>query len=93
MAFPSSCLLKYGPSGYDPTPVSKSPGLLLCVITALTINTRVLRAGKKVQWLTADLFSADGTPLAQAHAVCIRTVEQPLPVTGDPVPDPIKPPA
>lgn len=62
-------------------------------IAPLAVNTRVLRAGKKVQWLSADLFGDEGGQLAQAHAVCIRTVELPLPAKGDPLSDPVPSPA
>lgn len=62
-------------------------------IAALRVTTQALRAGKKVQWLTADLFAPDGAQLASAHALCIRTTQLPLPVTGDPVADPVRAPA
>ena len=62
-------------------------------IAALQVTTRVLRAGKKVQWLSADLLAEDGGLLAQAHAVCIRTTTLTLPVKGDPVADPVAAPA
>jgi len=60
-------------------------------IAVLSVVTRVLRAGRKVQWLSADLYGEDGRMLAQAHAVAIRTASVALPVSGDPVADPIKP--
>ena len=61
-------------------------------LATFQITTQVLRAGRKVQWLSADLLSA-GTVLARAHAVAIRTAELPLPVKGDPVADPVASPA
>jgi hypothetical protein len=62
-------------------------------IALLRATPAVLRAGKKVQWLTADLAAADGTLLARAHAVAMRTADLALPVTGDPVADPVAAPA
>jgi len=62
-------------------------------IAALKVATRMLRAGKKVQWLSADLSTADGSVLARAHALCIRTTRLELPVKGDPVADPVASPA
>jgi hypothetical protein len=61
-------------------------------IAPLKVAVQTLRAGKKVQWLSADLTAADGSALARAHAVCIRTTQVALPVTGDPVSDPVTPP-
>ena len=61
-------------------------------IAPLSVITRVLRAGRKVQWLSADLFADDGAPLAQAHALCIRTTPLALPVKGDPLADPVPAP-
>jgi hypothetical protein len=55
-------------------------------VAALKVTTAVLRAGRKVQWLSADLLGPDGL-LARAHAVCIRTAPLALPVKGDPVVD------
>lgn len=62
-------------------------------IALLRATPAVLRAGRKVQWLSADLAAADGTLLARAHAVAMRTAELALPVKGDPVADPIASPA
>jgi hypothetical protein len=68
---------------------------ILRPIPIATLRTAVqpLRAGRKVQWLSADLTAQDGALLARAHAVAMRTTELPLPVTGDPISDPIKSPA
>jgi hypothetical protein len=62
-------------------------------IGTLAASVQALRAGRTVQWLGADLAGADGTALARAHALCIRTTPLALPVTGDPVDDPVPPPA
>lgn len=79
------------------------PGMALARVTVeilrpiplatLRVATSVLRAGRKVQWLGADLLAADGAPLARAHAVAIRTAQLPLPARGDPVEDPVPSPA
>ncbi len=61
-------------------------------LATFQVTTQVLRAGRKVQWLSADLL-AEGAVLARAYAVAIRTAEQPLPVKGDPVADPVASPA
>lgn len=61
-------------------------------IALLGISVQVLRAGKAVQWLNADLTGADGTLLARAHALCIRVTQLALPVSGDPVVDPVASP-
>jgi hypothetical protein len=62
-------------------------------IGPLQVSTQVLRAGRSVQWLAAELAGADGAPLARAHALCIRTTALALPVSGDPVHDPVPAPA
>lgn len=62
-------------------------------IATLRVTTQPLRAGRKVQWLDADLLGPDGGPLARAHAVCIRTTGLVLPVTGDAVADSLPSPA
>ena len=62
-------------------------------LAPLRVATQPLRAGRKVQWHGADLLAADGALLARAHAVAIRTAALPLPVHGDPVADPVRPPA
>lgn len=62
-------------------------------IAVLRVTTAVLRAGKKVQWLSADLMAADGALLARAYAVTMRTAELALPRKGDPLSDPIAAPA
>jgi hypothetical protein len=62
-------------------------------IAPLGVAVQTLRAGKSVQWLTADLTGADGTALARAHALCIRVTQLALPVSGDPVIDPVAAPA
>jgi hypothetical protein len=61
-------------------------------IAPLDVSVQVLRAGKSVQWLTADLSGADGTALARAHALCIRVTQLALPVSGDPIDDPVASP-
>lgn len=61
-------------------------------IARLRVASQPLRAGKKVQWLTADLYGPDGGLLARAHAVAIRTTQLALPVSGDPVADPVASP-
>jgi len=58
-------------------------------IAPLTVSLETLRAGRKVQWQSAQLLGADGAPLARAHALCIRTTPVSLPVSGDPVDDPV----
>lgn len=62
-------------------------------LATFRLATTPLRAGKKVQWLSADLLDAAGTLLARAHAVAMRTAQLALPVTGDPVSDPLPSPA
>jgi hypothetical protein len=62
-------------------------------IATFRVATQALRAGKKVQWLSADLLGADGALLARANAVAMRTTELALPVTGDPARDPVPPPS
>jgi hypothetical protein len=62
-------------------------------IATLAVSVQTLRAGRTVQWLAAELAGADGTPLARAHALCIRTAPLALPVSGDPVHDPVPAPA
>lgn len=62
-------------------------------IAPLGVSVQTLRAGKSVQWLSADLTGADGAALARAHALCIRVKPLALPVSGDPVPDPVAAPA
>jgi hypothetical protein len=62
-------------------------------IAPLAVTPSVLRAGKKVQWLGADLVAADGAVLARAHAVAMRTAQLALPAHGDPVDDPVPSPA
>ena len=62
-------------------------------IAALRVAVQPLRRGRKVQWLTADLFGEDGGLLARGHAVCMRTASLALPVSGDPIADPVPPPA
>lgn len=62
-------------------------------IAPLQVTVQTLRAGRKVQWLSADLLGADGGMLARAHAVCIRTTALALPVNGDPLADPVASPA
>ena len=62
-------------------------------IAALRAATTPLRAGRKVQWLSADLLDATGALLARANAVAMRTARLALPVTGDPASDPVPPPA
>jgi hypothetical protein len=61
-------------------------------LSPLKISVQPLRAGRKVQWLTADLLGADDVALARAHALCIRTTLLVLPVGGDPVADPVAAP-
>lgn len=62
-------------------------------VAAYRVTTTVLRAGKKAQWLAADLLAADGTLCARANASAVRTATLTLPVHGDPVIDPVPPPA
>lgn len=61
-------------------------------IARLGVSAQPLRAGRKVQWLSADLLAADGTLLARAHAVAMRTTALSLPVRGDPVVDAVPSP-
>jgi hypothetical protein len=61
-------------------------------IGPLKVAVQALRAGRKVQWLAADLLGADDVALARAHALCIRTAALSLPVSGDPVADPVPSP-
>lgn len=61
-------------------------------IARLRATTQPLRAGKKVQWLDADLLGPDGGLLARARAVAIRTTPLALPVRGDPILDPVASP-
>jgi hypothetical protein len=62
-------------------------------IATLRATTQVLRAGRKVQWVSADLLAVDGAVLARAHALAIRTASLQLPLHGDPVVDPVASPA
>jgi hypothetical protein len=62
-------------------------------IAALRVAVQPLRSGRKVQWLTADLLAEDGGPLARGHAVGMRTTTLALPLSGDPVADPVSAPA
>lgn len=62
-------------------------------IASCALTTDVLRAGKKVQWLSADLLGEDGALLARANAVAVRTSALSLPVEGDPLMDPVPAPA
>ncbi|MGH2668644.1 MAG: thioesterase family protein [bacterium] len=62
-------------------------------IAPLKVSVQALRAGRKVQWLSAELIADDGAALARAHALCIRTAPVALPVSGDPVSDPVAAPA
>jgi hypothetical protein len=68
---------------------------LIRPIPVARFTTRVtpLRTGRKVQWLTADLLGPDGALVARAGAVCIRTAQLALPVSGDPASDPVPLPA
>lgn len=61
-------------------------------IAVLAVSARTLRAGRKAAWLEATLADDAGNAVAEARGVAIRTAELPLPVTGDPVDDPILPP-
>jgi hypothetical protein len=56
-------------------------------LTPLEISVRTTRPGKKVQWLEATM-SADGTEVARAHALRLRTADPGLPqiATHDPLP-------
>jgi hypothetical protein len=58
-------------------------------IAPLTVALETQRAGRKVQWQSAQLFGPGDTLLARAHALCIRTTPVTLPVNGDPVSDPV----
>jgi hypothetical protein len=62
-------------------------------IARMAVTVQALRAGRKVRWLGADLLASDGALLARAHALCIRTAAVALPVSGDPVADPLPSPA
>ncbi|HUS24934.1 MAG TPA: thioesterase family protein [Candidatus Binatia bacterium] len=62
-------------------------------IAAYRTATQVLRAGRKVQWLSADLLDAAGERVARAHAVAMRVTRLDLPVHGDPLDDPLPDPA
>ncbi|MGH8443199.1 MAG: thioesterase family protein [Nevskiaceae bacterium] len=62
-------------------------------IATFGVTVLPLRAGRKVQWLTADLLGENATPLARAHALCIRTLHLDLPAKGDPVDEPVPSPA
>jgi len=61
-------------------------------IALLAVAVQPLRAGRSVQWLSADLTGGD-VLLARAHALCIRTTPLELPAKGDPVDDPVAAPA
>lgn len=58
-------------------------------IGLVRLSARALRAGRKAGWFEASLAAADGTVLAEARGVALRTADLRLPVTGDPVDDPI----
>jgi hypothetical protein len=62
-------------------------------IAAFTVKAQATRAGRKVQWWSAELLDDAGTAVARAHAVAIRTTTVSLPVKGDPVDDPLPSPA
>lgn len=62
-------------------------------IAPLKVSLETQRAGRKVQWQAAQLLGPDNTVLARAHALCIRTTPLTLPVSGDPVADPVPSPA
>ncbi len=53
-------------------------------IARLAVSTSVLRAGRKVQWLNAELKSAAGAVLAHASAVAIRKADVPVPAPTAP---------
>lgn len=61
-------------------------------IGPLRVSAKSLRAGRKAAWLEASLLGVDGSPLAEARGVAIRTAEFDLPATGDPVEDPVMSP-
>lgn len=61
-------------------------------ITQLSVSLETQRAGRKVQWQSAQLLDPDGGMLARAHALCIRTTPVKLPISGDPVVDPVPAP-
>lgn len=61
-------------------------------IAPLSVTLETLRAGRKVQWQAAQLLGPDGALLARTHALCIRTTPVNLPVSGDPVADPVPSP-
>jgi len=61
-------------------------------IAPVTVSLETLRAGRKVQWQAAQLHGPDHAVLARAHALCIRTTPVALPVSGDPVDDPVPAP-
>jgi hypothetical protein len=62
-------------------------------LAPLTVSLETQRAGRKVQWQSAQLLGPDNALLARAHALCIRTTPVKLPVSGDPVADPVPAPA
>ena len=58
-------------------------------IAPLAVSLETQRAGRKVQWQSAQLLGPGNAVLARAHALCIRTTPVTLPVSGDPVADPV----
>jgi hypothetical protein len=62
-------------------------------IARFGVAVAVARAGRKVQWLAAELGGDDGTVVARASALAIRTTALSLPVSGDPAADPVPSPA
>lgn len=58
-------------------------------VALLYVAPLTLRAGRKVQWLGAELKDAAGTLLARAAAVCIRTADIPVPESEGPALDPV----
>ncbi len=61
-------------------------------VAPLRVAAQPLRAGRKVQWLAAELSTAEGALLAKASALCIRTADVPVPKPGDPAQDPVRSP-
>lgn len=61
-------------------------------VASLTAGATAVRTGRKVQEIAAQLAAADGTVLARATALAIRTTTLALPAPGDPLVDPVPSP-
>lgn len=61
-------------------------------VATVAVRAEPVRAGRKVQEIAAQLSAADGTVLARATALAVRTTVLELPASGDPLVDPVPSP-